>query len=391
MISARGGAVLGAGGALIASWLALGEIELLAMSAILLAGVALALFLTHWNSPRLSIERHLHPNLVHEGERSAVELHLTNLGTLPLFHLVIADGVDNLGTARFAIGGLGGGEQVRASYRILCRPRGVYQVGPVQVRLEDPLGLAYRQLTAGPVDELVVYPAVEELTGFPALRGRDPSMKASRPDHNQQGGEDFYTLRAYLEGDDLRRVHWPTSAKVDDLMIRQMENPWQSRALVFFDGREHVYDDEDCFEKAVSGAASVVKHLLAGGFAGDLWSGGSLTDFGRYSAVMEALALARPMPLRELRGVAVNLRLSDRGGMLVMVTGRPDQELVGFHRLLSQQHPSAVLLAARTSPDPLSPRFRAAGVKVVAIGGGQRWAPEWNQTMGKVWAPASAG
>ena len=62
-------------------------------------------------------------------------------------------------------------------------------------------------------------------------------MCASRPEFSRRGGEDFYTLRSYQEGDDLRRVHWASSAKLDELMIRQMETPWQSRALVFFDVR----------------------------------------------------------------------------------------------------------------------------------------------------------
>ena len=48
-------------------------------------------------------------------------------------------------------------------------------------------------------------------------------------------------------------------AKLDELMIRQLETPWQSQALVFFDGRGSSYDSVDAFEKAVSGAASVIQ------------------------------------------------------------------------------------------------------------------------------------
>ena len=60
-------------------------------------------------------------------------------------------------------------------------------------------------------------------------------MNTSQANFSQTGGEDFFTLREYQQGDDLRRVHWPSSAKRDELMIRQLEMPWQSRALVVLD------------------------------------------------------------------------------------------------------------------------------------------------------------
>ncbi len=60
-------------------------------------------------------------------------------------------------------------------------------------------------------------------------------MATARTRFSQTGGEDFFTLRDYEDGDDLRKVHWPSSAKRDRLMIRQLEMPWQSRALIVLD------------------------------------------------------------------------------------------------------------------------------------------------------------
>src|SRR5688572_23456948 len=224
MITARGGSVLGAGIALLIAWAVLGEIELLGAAAGLIVAVLAAVAVTTWNRPSLDVRRRLNPSLVHEGDRTAVDLSINNLRRLPVFNLTIADGVGGLGTARFAIGLLRRQEAVSASYRIVCRPRGVYRVGPASIKVSYPLGLATSESNAGDVDQLIVYPATEALSGYPYVRGRDPSQMASRPEQSQRGGEDFFTLRSYRSGDDLRRVHWPSSAKLDELMIRQMEN-----------------------------------------------------------------------------------------------------------------------------------------------------------------------
>jgi uncharacterized protein (DUF58 family) len=391
MVTTRGGSAIGGAIALTVSWLALGEVELLAIGAALGVAVIVAVLITAWNRPGVRVERRLAPHQVHEGDRATVELRLTNFRRLPIFNLTVTDGIKGLGTARFAMGVLGGKERASASYRIVCRPRGVYAVGPAGLETNDPLGLAGTETTAGQIDQLVVYPSVEELTGFPLVQGRDPANMASRPDHSQRGGEDFYTLRSYRDGDDLRRVHWPTSARLDELMIRQMETPWQSRALVFLDPRATAFEDDDHFEKAVSGAASVVRHLAQGGFAGDLWVGGPTIEVNSYAAAMEALALVQRVPAIDLRAVATRLRTTGRGGLLVLVSGLPDADLLGVHRLLGSQHRSSILLCATSSENEVLSHFRQAGVKTVLAGPHDRWAVSWNQMLGRTWTSASVG
>ena len=391
MLTTRGGSALGGAIALTVSWLALGEVELLAIGAALGVAVIVAVLITVWNRPGVRVERRLAPHQVHEGDRATVELRLTNFRRLPIFNLTVTDGIKGLGTARFAMGVLGGKERASASYRIVCRPRGVYVVGPAGLETHDPLGLAGTETTAGQIDQLVVYPSVEELTGFPLVQGRDPANMASRPEHSQRGGEDFYTLRPYRDGDDLRRVHWPTSARLDELMIRQMETPWQSRALVFLDPRATAFEDDDHFEKAVSGAASVVRHLAQGGFAGDLWAGGPTIEVNSYAAAMEALALVQRVPAIDLRAVATRLRTTGRGGLLVLVSGLPDADLLGVHRLLGSHHRSSILLCATSSENEVLRHFRQAGVKTVLTGPADRWAVSWNQMLGRTWTSASVG
>ena len=73
---------------------------------------------------------------------------------------------------------------------------------------------------------------------MPHSVGRDdPHAGADHPNVLGQGGEDFYTLREYVVGDDLRRVHWASTARRGELMVRQDEVPWQGRATVLLDAR----------------------------------------------------------------------------------------------------------------------------------------------------------
>ncbi|HSL25902.1 MAG TPA: DUF58 domain-containing protein [Acidimicrobiia bacterium] len=391
MITPRGASVLGVGLALTISWIALGEIEMLAAGAGLLVAVVGALAITTLNRPRLEVARHLNPPLVNEGDRTAVEVTIRNRRRFPVFNLTVADGVGGLGAARFALGSLAGGEEAVASYWIVCRPRGVYRVGPTTVRVGDPLGLASAEYSWGETDQLIVYPAIEALSGYPVVRGRDPAQSASRPEHSQRGGEDFFTLRAYREGDDLRRVHWPSSAKLDDLMIRQMENPWQSRALIFFDVRSGSYPDAETFEKAVRGTASVARHLGAAGFAADMWLGRGLIDVAEHTSAMEALARVQPVEAVDIRAAASRLRHTGRGGALVMITGTPDNDLGGVERLLTAQHRATILLACGPGGDQILAALQSRGVKTVIATAGESWAAAWSHTIERTWAPVSAG
>jgi len=216
-------------------------------------------------------------------------------------------------------------------------------------------------------------------------------MAATRPEHAQRGGEDFYTLREYQRGDDLRRVHWPSSAKMDQLMIRQLETPWQSRALVLLDVRSAVYESEEAFETAVSGAASVVTHLVQSGFEADLWSGDpNAIDATRYGAAMERLALVQPSEAIDLDAVAMRMRQKGGGGALVMITGTADRALVSVQQLLARDYPTTVLLgASSTTPQALA-GFHRLGVTTVTVPPGGTWAKQWLISIGEAWDTASA-
>lgn len=390
MLTERGWAAAGAAVALTVLWVLFGEIELGLAAAVLVAAVVVALGFVGLTRPRVTVARRTSPAAVHEGDHAAVTLHLTNRGR-KLRHVTLTDEVAGLGVAEFSVAVIDAGETVTATYRVLCRPRGRFPIGPTVVTVSDPLGLASSTTTSGVVDTMVVYPAIETLREFPSVRGRNLVVTSSRPEHNQRGGEDFYTLREYRQGDDLRRVHWPSSARRDELMIRQLETPWQARALVILDVRAEVYPQPEAFERAVSGAASVVRHLVNGGFSADIWAGGGVIDASHYATAMEALAVVSPAHDLDLLAMATRLRRPEGGGVLVLVGGHADHGLLTLQRLLAPTHPTTVLMSVTEATSTTMLAFERAGVTPVTVGPDEPWAPVWASAMRGSWHSASVG
>lgn len=391
MPTTRGWALLGAGSAFGVLWWVFGDPELLLVGLFLLVGATAAVLFVRYRSPNIIISRRLGSPAVHDGDATMITLRIGNQTRRPVSNLRLVDDVERLGVATFEIARLEGGARASASYRVNCSPRGVYRVGPARGSVTDPLGLAELSTQGTSVDRIVVYPAVERLDGFPIVRGRDPVVHAARPEQNQRGGEDFYTLREYHVGDDLRRVHWPSSAKTDELMIRQMETPWQSRALVLLDVRDTVYESASAFETAVSGAASVINHLVRAGFDADLWAGeANAVDAARYTTAMERLALVQPDPAIDVRAVATRIRHSGGGGALVLVTGVPDREMLAVQRLLAHDYRNTILMSVTSTIPQTVIGFHRAGAVTVVVDPGAKWAPTWMKTMRSTWADASA-
>ena len=160
---------------------------------------------------------------------------------------------------------------------------------------------------------------------MPLSAGNDPLAGSEHPNALGRGGEDFYALRAYVVGDDLRRVHWPATARHDELMVRQDELPWQGRTTVVIDDRAGVHTAES-FERMISAAASI---LVAGTRRQDLvrlvTASGSDSGFGAGHAhvegLLEALACIEPQGGTDLAGAGEVLGATGVSGALVVLTG----------------------------------------------------------------------
>jgi hypothetical protein len=157
------------------------------------------------------------------------------------------------------------------------------------------------------------------------------------------------------------------------------------------DVRSDVYESAEAFETAVSGAASVVTHLVRSGFDADLWAGDPhAIDASRYGAAMEKLALVEPISAIDLESVATQIRHRGGGGALVIVTGTADRSLIAVQQLLSRDYPTSVLLGtSSTTPQTLA-GFHRLGVASVTVPPGGSWAETWMTSVGDTWDSVSA-
>ncbi|MFC6345518.1 DUF58 domain-containing protein, partial [Nocardioides hankookensis] len=137
----------------------------------------------------------------------------------------------------------------------VARRRGVIPVGPLLGRRQDPLALVRWNETWSDASELLVLPrmvAVDSLVGG-AVRDQEgiPSDEISMSDLA------FHALREYVPGDELRHVHWRSSAKAARLQIRQYHDTRRSHLTLVLDTASSSYADPEDFETAVSAAASI--------------------------------------------------------------------------------------------------------------------------------------
>src|SRR5918992_322830 len=210
----------------------------------------------------LSIKRSVVPDRAKAGQQVTIKLQLHNAGrgAAPLMLLDDRLPLELAGRARFALNGIEAHGSREARYQIRPPRRGRYPIGPLSISFVDPFGLASTRAIGTNADDVLVHPRVEKLA-LPRDLGQQRSVSASALRQlTGTRGEDFFTMREYVEGDDLRKIHWPSTAKRDRPMIRQEETPWHTRALLLLDDRRAAHDgvgDSSSFERAVETCASV--------------------------------------------------------------------------------------------------------------------------------------
>lgn len=221
--------------------------------------------LVRFQSVPLVATRRLSPARVHCGQAARVDLRLDNRGRSRSPVVQARDPFDDgRRWARFRVAPIPPGTGAAAAYRVPTDHRGVFTLGPLQIIRQDPLGLAVRSFDVAAAAVLIVYPAIDQIPPMPHTRGHDPRGGTRPQPAMGPQGDEFYALRPYVVGDDLRRVHWASSARADDLLVRQDELPWQGRAAVVLDNRAAVLTD-DGFETAVSAAASILSACVGAG------------------------------------------------------------------------------------------------------------------------------
>ncbi|WP_433058181.1 DUF58 domain-containing protein [Dactylosporangium sp. CS-033363] len=317
-----------------------------------------------WWRPRLTVARSVEPDRVMRGESSTVTLRVGNTSRLRGATLVAHDRCGAVSVPVPLLRLKAGGETT-ADYPVPTARRGVVAIGPLRVVRRDPLGLLALARGYGGTAQVWVYPLVHRLTAIPTGITRSLDGRDDRVPH---GTITFDTLREYVVGDELRRVHWRTSAKVGELMVREQLDTSLPRLAVLLDDRRASYPDPERFESACEAAASLVMaatreelpialRLLSGRTP----AGNSARDF---------LDLLAEADFSEMSEKSVEeLRTQRVGDTLIYLTGDPDLSRVSTLRTAYPTLVAGVFGDARPALER---------VVVLAVRDGAEFAAAWD-------------
>jgi uncharacterized protein (DUF58 family) len=340
-LTTRGRAVLSAGVTAAGCSLLLGQRDLLRVGVLLAAVPLLAVMALGRSRYRLSCNRQLEPVRVQVGVTARVVLEVANVSTSRCGLVLAEEQVPYvLGSRpRFVLPGLEPGERRAISYPVRSDVRGRYPIGPLTLTMTDPFGMGEHRRAFSVRDELVVTPTVVPLPAI-NLSGDWNGTGDTRPRAFSAAGEDDVTTREYRHGDDLRRVHWRSTARRGDLMVRREEQPWQSRATLVLDRRRSAHRGDgttSTFEWAVSAIASLAVHLAGRGYSirmvdgspadrttGIPWADGhsGLPATDAAGAVLDVLATVAPGGSIDLSRAVGAAAHGMAGGLLVAALGR---------------------------------------------------------------------
>jgi uncharacterized protein (DUF58 family) len=327
-LTTRGRSFLAAAAAAALSALVLGEKDLLRVAVLLAVLPLLAAWYVGRTRYRLACSRTLDPHRAPVGATARILLKLQNLSRLPTGTLMLEDRLPYaLGSRpRLVLERLAANQASSVAYTVRAEIRGRYEVGPLVVRLTDPFGLCEVVRSFPSVDRLTVIPKVEPLPTI-RLAGEYTGTGDSRARSVAVHGEDDAATREYRHGDDLRRVHWRSTARVGELMVRREEQPWESRATVVLDTRAFAHRGEgptSSFEWTVSATASIAVHLRQAGYklrlvtdtidvdANELTGDGALLDY---------LAEVKAHPHADLAALVERVRARSDGGLVIALFG----------------------------------------------------------------------
>jgi uncharacterized protein (DUF58 family) len=322
----RGTSFLAAGAAATLAGLFLGERDLISVGILLLVLPLFSALAAGRARYRLSCVRSLGPARVAAGQTTQVRLHLENVSRLPTGLLLAEDTVPYaLGTRpRYVLNGIERGGSRELSYPLRSDVRGKFEIGPLEIRIADSFGLVELGRSFSSCTTLVVTPKVVALPRA-VLTGSWVGDGEGRARTAAAAGEDDVVPRAYRDGDELRRVHWRSTARYGELMVRREEQQWRNRVLLLLDTRRGAHTGSgpaSSFEFAVSAVASIGMHLAHEGLDGQLITDtGVITATGVFEDVLlNSLAVIKPSRGRDLSAGLATLRGSS--GLLVAVTGR---------------------------------------------------------------------
>ena len=375
-LTVRGRAFLAAGVATAACAVVLGQRDLLRVAVLLLAVPVLSVLFVARARYRMQLSRAIWPARVSAGEASSVRLELSNLSGLPTGVLLAEEQLPFvLGSRpRFVVDRLDSNGRAAVTYSVRSDVRGRWEIGPLRLRLSDPFGMCEVTRAFTATDPLTVVPKVHPLVPLTAAgnwRGAGDSVTRTAA----AAGEHDLATREYRHGDDLRRVHWRSTARRGELMVRRDEQPHQMQATVLLDRRTVGHRGEgpaSSFEWAVSAAASVSRLLVEAGYGVRLLSDDVETGWtgrehaGGVGVLLDRLATVDLGGPSELAVATSVLSRAGGDGLVVALLGEVGPDDVYPLAALTRGGTAGVAMLLRTTTWTSLPPRRAAEVEAAA-------------------------
>jgi uncharacterized protein (DUF58 family) len=326
-ITTRGSSFLAAGIAASCTGYLLGERDLLCVGIALVALPLLAAAAARRGQYRLGTSRIIRPPRVPAGHTATVTLRLENVSRVATGLLLAEDAVPYaLGARpRYVLDKIERNGVRELTYPLRSDVRGKFEIGPLQLRVADAFGLVEVSRSLSGRTTFIVTPRVVPLARTVISRswageGEGRARLAST------AGEDDVIPRSYRDGDELRRVHWRSTARYGELMVRREEQRWRNKATVLLDGRAMSHmgtGSGSSFEIAVSAAASVGVHVSQEGLTGQFISDSDVIRSGPFfeDRLLDALAVIRPSNARTMDRAFKELKVSG-AGVIIAVMGK---------------------------------------------------------------------
>jgi len=297
-------------------------VELFVIGAGFLVAVMVALLFVRLRRPRVSATRWVHPTVLVAGDTGRVDLRLEYQGTIRSTSFELAERVSRANAtdyvARLSVAPLAPGTRSSAGYQLPTTVRGIVRLGPLDVEIRDPLGIATTTAVAAGTGSVTVAPRTY-LLKMPVLGqgqlGRHLVVQARR-----LGQGEFHGLRTYVDGDEPRSIDWQASARSENLFVKEHTVEGLKRCTVVFDANPTSYLDADGFERGVTAAASLVHSSEQAGLTTRFVTSGGIDLRGPETGANTLSVLARIEPDSSPLG-QLDRDPGEGLGLIILVTG----------------------------------------------------------------------
>ena len=387
-ITPRGIGLLVTGPVLLIAGFLFGYPELTILGCAAAVAVLLAVGYAAWR-PVLGVTRRADPDRVMRGEDSRMTLTVRNSSRFRAATLIAYDRCGPT-VVPVPVLRLRPGHDTVTEYPVPTHRRGIVTVGPLRVVRRDPLGLVTVARAHGEPALVWVYPKVHLLSAVPVGVVRSLDGRVDRVPH---GTITFDTLREYVVGDELRRVHWRTTARIGELMVREHLDTSLPRLVVLLDDRLAAHPGvvdgvAESFESACEAAASIAVaaqreelplalQTVSGDFVGG--DGRRATATRPYLDLLAEARLRGPGDGDDLSQAVSRLRHNRPGDTLVFLTGPGTTADLGLMGSLRGAYPTVVVGALGEAADLPS---TVEGLVVLSATDGADFASEWDGVRG---------